>query len=82
MNDSCSCLQLQTRAKLTSLVKHLVVHYRDDADLQNAIDGIQKGLHCCGGYSYHDWDHNEYFNCSVKSVESCGVPFSCCIKVK
>ncbi|KXJ22814.1 tetraspanin-33 [Exaiptasia diaphana] len=72
----------ETRTKITSTVKHLVIHYRDDSDLQNAIDGIQKGLQCCGGYSYHDWDHNAYFNCSANTVEACGVPFSCCIKDK
>ncbi|XP_031567427.1 tetraspanin-33-like [Actinia tenebrosa] len=73
----------QTRAKVATTVKHFVIHYRDDPDLQNAIDGIQSGLKCCGGYSYHDWDHNEYFNCSaINSMEACGVPFSCCITDK
>lgn len=36
---------------------------------------------CCGlsHSGFMDWQKNEYFNCSSPSVESCGVPFSCCI---
>jgi tetraspanin-33 len=36
---------------------------------------------CCGlsHGGYTDWAKNEYFNCSSPSVESCGVPYSCCI---
>ena len=60
------------------MVTHAIEHYRDDADLQNLIDSIQQNFRCCGGYSYHDWNANKHFNCSVVTVESCGVPFSCC----
>ena len=59
----------------------MIIRYRDDPDLQNAIDGIQKGLKCCGGFSYHDWELNEHFNCSANTVQACGVPFSCCREV-
>ena len=59
----------------------MIIRYRDDPDLQNAIDGIQQGLKCCGGYSYHDWELNKHFNCSANTVQACGVPFSCCRKV-
>ena len=59
----------------------MIMRYRDDPDLQNAIDGIQKGLKCCGGFSYHDWELNEHFNCSANTVQACGVPFSCCREV-
>ncbi|XP_018618088.1 tetraspanin-14-like [Scleropages formosus] len=55
--------------------------YRDDADLQNLIDSLQKLNQCCGAQGPEDWDRNIYFNCSQsKSVERCGVPFSCCIR--
>lgn len=53
--------------------------YRDDPDLQNLVDWVQKDwLKCCGVNDYNDWDRNEYFNCSSPSREACGVPFSCC----
>ncbi|CAH3191916.1 unnamed protein product [Porites evermanni] len=68
----------KTRSKVKEATYKVIKRYRDDPDLQNAIDGIQKGLKCCGGYSYHDWEHNEHFNCSIKTVQACGVPFSCC----
>ncbi|XP_075466563.1 tetraspanin-14 [Ascaphus truei] len=55
--------------------------YRDDIDLQNLIDSLQKANQCCGAQGPDDWDLNEYFNCSSVNLsrEKCGVPFSCCI---
>ncbi|XP_012918364.1 tetraspanin-14 isoform X2 [Mustela nigripes] len=55
--------------------------YRDDIDLQNLIDSLQKANQCCGAYGPEDWDLNIYFNCSGASYsrEKCGVPFSCCV---
>ncbi|KAL4613023.1 tetraspanin-14-like [Arapaima gigas] len=55
--------------------------YRDDADLQNLIDSLQKLNHCCGAKDPEDWNLNLYFNCTSTnpSIERCGVPFSCCI---
>ncbi|XP_040291834.1 tetraspanin-14 [Bufo bufo] len=55
--------------------------YRDDIDLQNLIDSLQKANHCCGAQGPDDWDLNEYFNCTGGNLsrEKCGVPFSCCI---
>ncbi|KAM3912776.1 tetraspanin-14 isoform 1-T1 [Leptodactylus fuscus] len=55
--------------------------YRDDIDLQNLIDSIQKANHCCGAQGPDDWDLNEYFNCTGGNLsrEKCGVPFSCCL---
>lgn len=57
-----------------------VVRYREDQDLENAIDFIQKKFQCCGVESYKDWSKNIYFECSETnpSLEACGVPFSCC----
>ncbi|CAF1685351.1 unnamed protein product [Rotaria magnacalcarata] len=60
----------------------MIESYRDDPDLQNMIDWIQRDwLHCCGVNNYRNWESNIYFNCSSKlvgSVEACGVPASCC----
>ncbi|XP_062376248.1 tetraspanin-14 [Sardina pilchardus] len=58
--------------------------YREDIDLQNLIDSLQRVNHCCGAKDPNDWNLNVYFNCSQgnshqKSRESCGVPFSCCL---
>ncbi|KAM9477877.1 tetraspanin-14 [Clarias gariepinus] len=55
--------------------------YRDDIDLQNLIDSLQRVNHCCGATDPNDWDQNVYFNCSKTnpSRERCGVPFSCCV---
>ncbi|XP_062850928.1 tetraspanin-14 [Trichomycterus rosablanca] len=55
--------------------------YRDDIDLQNLIDSLQRLNNCCGAKDPDDWNQNVYFNCSVTnpSRERCGVPFSCCI---
>uniref|UniRef100_H3D791 Tetraspanin n=1 Tax=Tetraodon nigroviridis TaxID=99883 RepID=H3D791_TETNG len=55
--------------------------YRDDSDLQNLIDSLQKMNHCCGAREPDDWDHNVYFGCNETNLsrKKCGVPFSCCI---
>ena len=60
----------------------MIQSYRDDPDLQNMIDWIQRHwLHCCGVNNFRNWESNIYFNCSSKivgSIEACGVPASCC----
>ncbi|KAM7409204.1 hypothetical protein PAMA_002750 [Pampus argenteus] len=55
--------------------------YRDDIDLQNLIDSLQRTNYCCGAQDPDDWDQNVYFSCNGthRSREKCGVPFSCCI---
>ncbi|XP_013886938.1 tetraspanin-33 isoform X1 [Austrofundulus limnaeus] len=66
------------------LMMKAIVRYREDRDLENAIDFIQKKFQCCGVEGYKDWSHNVYFECSDTnpSVEACGVPFSCCVRLK
>ncbi|KAM7387830.1 hypothetical protein PAMP_024043 [Pampus punctatissimus] len=63
------------------LMMKAIFRYREDQDLENAIDFIQKKFQCCGVESYTDWSHNAYFECvdTNPSLEACGVPFSCCI---
>ncbi|XP_049911545.1 tetraspanin-33 [Epinephelus moara] len=66
------------------LMMKAIVRYREDHDLENAIDFIQKKFQCCGVESYMDWSHNAYFECSDTnpSLEVCGVPFSCCVRLQ
>ncbi|KAF3835766.1 hypothetical protein F7725_028324, partial [Dissostichus mawsoni] len=63
------------------LMMKAIVRYREDRDLENAIDFIQKKFRCCGVESYKDWSRNVYFECldTNPSLEACGVPFSCCV---
>eukprot|EP00062_Callorhinchus_milii_P009912 gi/632954216/ref/XP_007892842.1/ PREDICTED: tetraspanin-33-like [Callorhinchus milii] len=67
--------------KSEKLLDKAIIRYRDDLDLQNLIDFIQKKFKCCGIKYYSDWSKNMYFNCSETnpSLERCAVPFSCCI---
>ncbi|XP_036609118.1 LOW QUALITY PROTEIN: tetraspanin-33-like [Trichosurus vulpecula] len=73
--------QRQVMDKAAFLMGKAIASYRDDLDLQNLIDYIQKKFECCGVRSYKDWSHNEYFDCSISnpSLERCAVPFSCCV---
>lgn len=69
-----------------TLSQELISSYRDDLDFQNLMDLAQQEFGCCGISSdgFKDWNKNPYFNCTKReednrSVERCGVPFSCCI---
>ncbi|CAK6979628.1 tetraspanin-33 [Scomber scombrus] len=66
------------------LMMKAIVRYREDQDLENAIDFIQKKFQCCGVESYKDWSRNVYFECldTNPSLEACGVPFSCCVHLQ
>ncbi|XP_069623857.1 tetraspanin-33-like isoform X1 [Ranitomeya imitator] len=70
--------------KASSVMLRAIIYYREDLDLQNFIDYIQKKFECCGVNSYKDWSTNIYFYCrdANPSLERCGVPYSCCIKEK
>ncbi|CAH2321360.1 tetraspanin-14 [Pelobates cultripes] len=69
------------RDKAKEFFENNIKSYRDDIDLQNLVDSLQKANHCCGAQGPNDWDLNQYFNCTADnpSRERCGVPFSCCI---
>uniref|UniRef100_A0A3B3E0S7 Tetraspanin n=1 Tax=Oryzias melastigma TaxID=30732 RepID=A0A3B3E0S7_ORYME len=74
----------QTRDALEKFARKAIVHYRDDLDLQNLMDYIQKEqFKCCGWNGYTDWSWNLYFNCTGEnpSKERCAVPYSCCTPV-
>ncbi|XP_042300035.1 tetraspanin-33-like [Sceloporus undulatus] len=72
------------REKAAFLMGQAIARYRDSLDLQNLIDFIQKKFECCGVHSYLDWSQNAYFHCQEgnPSLESCAVPFSCCLPGK
>merc|ERR1719450_374261 len=67
-------------------IKHLVTvklsgsipNYRNNPNLQDAIDYAQSTIGCCGLIDHNDWQKNIYFNCSSLGQEACSVPFSCC----
>ncbi|XP_058277535.1 tetraspanin-14 isoform X2 [Hirundo rustica] len=69
------------RDRVKEFFENNIKSYRDDIDLQNIIDSLQRINHCCGAQGPEDWDFNIYFDCKSesKSREKCGVPFSCCI---
>ncbi|XP_056147576.1 tetraspanin-14 isoform X2 [Lampris incognitus] len=73
--------QGQVRGWINEFFLANIKAYRDDIDLQNLIDSLQKLNHCCGVQEPEDWDLNVYFSCNGthQSREKCGVPFSCCI---
>ncbi|EDV21544.1 expressed hypothetical protein [Trichoplax adhaerens] len=75
-----TCLLRFVKAFVEDQLRGAIKKYRDDVDLQNLIDFIQRQFRCCGVVGYKDWDANIYFNCtkSNPSREACGVPFSCC----
>ncbi|EDO38288.1 predicted protein [Nematostella vectensis] len=72
--------QDKVEAVIVEKLQTAVTKYRDNADLQNLIDGVQQEFKCCGAKGINDWDKNIYFNCSSPGSEACGVPYSCCIK--
>ncbi|XP_051897653.1 tetraspanin-14-like [Pristis pectinata] len=69
------------KEQVQNFVRDNIGVYRDDIDLQNLIDAVQKYMQCCGAAGPDDWNNNLYFNCSQENTsrERCGVPFSCCI---
>ncbi|KAK2874011.1 hypothetical protein QQF64_004065 [Cirrhinus molitorella] len=74
----------KVQERTEQLMIKAIVRYRDDQDLENVIDFVQKKFKCCGVDSYSDWSKNMYFNASDQnpSLEAYGVPFSCCIRLK
>ncbi|KAK7128058.1 hypothetical protein R3I93_020602 [Phoxinus phoxinus] len=74
----------KVQERTEQLMMKAIVRYRDDQDLENVIDFVQKKFKCCGVDSFLDWSKNMYFNSSDQnpSLEAYGVPFSCCIRLK
>ncbi|KAM5135805.1 tetraspanin-10 isoform 2-T2 [Mantella aurantiaca] len=69
------CFQQQIQDSLKNTMLVAMSRYQDDSDLKFILDEIQLAMECCGAQSYQDW----YFNCTSPGVNSCGVPYSCCI---
>ncbi|KAG8448855.1 hypothetical protein GDO86_015796 [Hymenochirus boettgeri] len=59
-----------------------IKNYYDDLDFKNILDFTQKQFRCCGGKDYMDWKQNQYHECPGIGPQSCGVPYSCCIRNK
>ncbi|XP_029943111.1 tetraspanin-33 [Salarias fasciatus] len=78
----CVCFLFtdQVLERSERLLMRAVESYRDDPDLQNAIDFVQRKFGCCGVGGHGDWDRNPYFTCrhGNPGLEACGVPYSCC----
>lgn len=70
----------EVQRSVDSKFKTAIERYRDDVDLQNAIDAVQENFQCCGSTDLNDWDINRYFKCGGRSPEQCGVPYSCCVR--
>ncbi|XP_029200847.1 tetraspanin-33-like [Acropora muricata] len=70
----------EVQKSVDSKFKTAIERYRDDVDLQNAIDAVQENFQCCGSTDLNDWDINRYFKCGGRSPEQCGVPYSCCVR--
>lgn len=70
----------EVQKSVDSKFKTAIERYRDDVDLQNAIDSVQENFQCCGSTDLNDWDINRYFKCGGRSPEQCGVPYSCCVR--
>ncbi|XP_062520510.1 tetraspanin-5-like [Corticium candelabrum] len=71
----------EIRDEVRGVLEETVKNYRNqdyDHDLQDALDGIQEQLECCGASNYNDWEMNRYYSCGSPSVNACGVPHSCC----
>ncbi|XP_077324827.1 tetraspanin-7-like [Lithobates pipiens] len=62
-------------------LKNAVLSYAEDEEKADALDAIQKNLHCCGVHSYHDWFESswsleqQYDDLRHKNGS---VPSSCC----
>uniref|UniRef100_A0A8C2ZLQ8 Tetraspanin n=1 Tax=Cyclopterus lumpus TaxID=8103 RepID=A0A8C2ZLQ8_CYCLU len=66
--------QSQVREWINDFFLASVKGYRDDIDLQNLIDSLQRMNHCCGAQEPNDWDLNVYFSCNGTHLrrEKCG----------
>jgi len=70
----------EVRKSVDNQFKKAIEEYRDNIDLENAINSVQEGFKCCGSTDLNDWDINRYFKCGGISPEQCSVPHSCCVR--
>ncbi|XP_044061010.1 tetraspanin-7 [Siniperca chuatsi] len=64
----------EIKAKLGVAYKNAVKSYNStdsSSSSSNAVDAIQRTLHCCGVTNYTDWSETAYFKQN-------GIPVSCC----
>jgi len=70
----------ETKILLNNKVQTAIQKYTSNQDLRNLIDRIQYEFKCCGSTNTDDWDWNPYYTCSATTIQSCGVPWSCCLR--
>eukprot|EP00794_Sanderia_malayensis_P012888 gene12888-14214_t len=70
----------ETKKLLNNKVQVAIKKYTSNHDLRNLIDRIQYEFKCCGSTNTDDWDWNPYFSCGATTIQSCGVPWSCCLR--
>ncbi|XP_075198659.1 tetraspanin-7-like [Anomaloglossus baeobatrachus] len=62
-------------------LQNAVLSYSEDEEKADALDALQRALHCCGVHSYHDWFESPW---SLEQQETHfghkngSVPSSCC----
>ncbi|XP_065062408.1 tetraspanin-33-like [Rhopilema esculentum] len=70
----------ETKRLLNNKVQTSIKKYTSNQDLRNLIDRIQYEFKCCGSTNTDDWDWNPYYSCGATTIQSCGVPWSCCLR--
>lgn len=70
----------ETKKLINNKVQTAIQKYTSNPDLRNLIDRIQFEFKCCGSTNTDDWDWNPYYSCSATTMQSCGVPWSCCLR--
>ncbi|KAM4621089.1 tetraspanin-6 [Polymixia lowei] len=61
----------EIKAILYDAYTHAVTDYNNTDTRSNAVDTIQRTLHCCGNKNYTDWIETAYY-------KEHGIPASCC----
>ncbi|XP_030622251.1 tetraspanin-6 [Chanos chanos] len=61
----------EIKAILGDVYSKAVKSYNSTDSKSQAVDTIQRTLHCCGVKSYTDWNETEYY-------KQIGIPISCC----
>lgn len=70
----------ETKKLINTKVQVAIRKYTNNQDLRNLIDRIQYEFKCCGSTNTDDWDWNSYYSCGATTIQSCGVPWSCCLR--
>ncbi|XP_013859812.1 tetraspanin-6 [Austrofundulus limnaeus] len=61
----------EIKAKIGVAYENAVLSYNQTDSKSEAVDNLQRKLHCCGVKDYTDWNVTDYFRNN-------GIPMSCC----